>query len=153
MPYHAITYRTIPCHSVKFDTMPRHATPRHATPCHTTHATLHHTMLHYTSPHHIAPELTIPLCLTLRHPMLSCPIPPHSSPPHPVTAPFPKHAALLQVRDAFVFRPSTSNSPTSAPDFILSEACETARLLTDPTRAAPEVGPIAGGDHARCLLR
>ena len=62
-----------------------------------------------------------------------------------------KHAALREVRDAFVFRPPSLQSPSAA-DFILNEACEAARHLGSSGGEATRVAPVEGGDHARCLL-
>lgn len=64
-----------------------------------------------------------------------------------------KRAALLAVRDAFVFRaPSReAGGRPSAVDFLLGELCEAARVQrANLTKLANQ--PLAGGPYSRCLL-
>jgi hypothetical protein len=63
-----------------------------------------------------------------------------------------KRAALLAVRDAFVFRKGGSNSSQgpSAVDFLLGELCDASRLWhTNHTLVSQ---PLAGGPYSRCML-
>ena len=75
-----------------------------------------------------------------------------------------KRAALLAVRDAFVFRPPHGGAPApaaspggfrpgyspSAVDFLLGELCESARLIKRNQSIAEQ--PLAGGSYSRCML-
>ena len=85
-----------------------------------------------------------------------------------------KSVALRQLRDAFVFRPSSRPHDTaSAADYILAEACQVGKALQLQSWRAPAVLAVnnisgdaqaiegrrillrqrlAGGDHRRCFL-
>ena len=70
-------------------------------------------------------------------------------------------SALRRVRNAFVFR---AGGPASAPQHILAEACalsssyaaarrqSSSGSTTPPGARAGPAQPLAGGDHAGCML-
>ena len=62
-----------------------------------------------------------------------------------------KRAALLAVRDAFVFRPPKRGAQPSAVDFLLGEMCVAARNQRANLTKLIDV-PIAGGSYSRCML-
>lgn len=69
-----------------------------------------------------------------------------------------KRAALLAVRDAFVYRreappgkpTSTGGAGVSAIDFLLGEMCDAARSQMSNRTLVD--APLAGGSYARCML-
>ena len=65
-----------------------------------------------------------------------------------------KRAALLAVRDAFVFRPPGApgvGAKPSAVDFLLGELCEASRIQrANRTKIVEQ--PLAGGPYSRCML-
>ena len=52
-----------------------------------------------------------------------------------------KHAALRAVRDAFVFREGASRARPTAPQYILDEACHSARQMRRGGRATQRLVP------------
>ena len=65
-----------------------------------------------------------------------------------------KRAALLAVRDAFVFRPPESgpDARPSAADFLLGELCDAARFARAGPNQTLVSQPLAGGPYSRCML-
>jgi hypothetical protein len=63
-----------------------------------------------------------------------------------------KRAALLAVRDAFVWRAPTLDPEAhpSAPDFLLGELCDAARSRR--ANGSLSDSPVAGGPYARCMI-
>ncbi len=61
-----------------------------------------------------------------------------------------KFAALRRVRNAFIFRRGSSVERPSAPEFILSEACEASRQWRRTGSTA--FAPAGGKDVRRCTL-
>ena len=63
-----------------------------------------------------------------------------------------KRAALLAVRDAFVWRPPAADplASPSAADYLIGELCEAARSAK--VNGSLSTSPRAGGNYERCML-
>jgi hypothetical protein len=63
-----------------------------------------------------------------------------------------KRAALLSVRDAFVWRPPAEHpvAQPSAVDYLLGELCTAARSAR--VNGSLSTAPLAGGSFSRCML-
>jgi len=63
-----------------------------------------------------------------------------------------KRAALLAVRDAFVWRPPTEHpvAQPSAADYLIGELCDAARSAK--LNRSLVSSPLAGGPYSRCML-